>query len=102
MKKVQWRKTGGGTFRMRDGRIIKPNQVFKASPDEIPKAFRDTIIPLESLPEETEPVINPSIKFGIKERGAGWFDVVNLVSNKVMNKGALRRVAAEKLLEELS
>jgi len=36
--KVKWRKIGGGILRL-GNRVIKPNQVFSASPDEIPESF---------------------------------------------------------------
>jgi len=47
---LRWRKTGGGTFRMGNGKIIKPNQVFRAAVEDIPKAFQHMIIPLDQLP----------------------------------------------------
>jgi hypothetical protein len=40
---LRWRKIGG-SLRLANGKIIKPNQVFLAKESEIPKAFRDTVI----------------------------------------------------------
>jgi len=42
-KLLRWKKVGGGFFRMRDGRIIKPNQVFTAKRRDIPEAFLDVV-----------------------------------------------------------
>lgn len=101
-KEIQWRKTGGGSLRYIRGRIIKPNEIFTARPEEIPLAFRKQIVTLEDVPGET-------IKFNTKriyktqERSAGgWWDVVNSVSGKVMNEKGLRAEAARKLAEELN
>lgn len=98
--KIRWRKTGGGSFRMKGGRIIKPGQIFEATLDEIPEAFRDIIIPLDELPQET-PLIS-SVKYEIKMKTGGWFNVVESVSGKAMNEKGLRKEDAEKLLADLS
>lgn len=49
---IRWVKNGGGIFYMKDGRRIKPKQIFMAKPEDIPAAFRDTIIPLDLDKEE--------------------------------------------------
>jgi hypothetical protein len=49
-EKLKW-KNLGGSFGMADGRQIKRNEVFEATEAEIPKAFRDIIRPLASLPK---------------------------------------------------
>ena len=49
-EKLKW-KNLGGSFRMADGRNIKRNEIFEAADEEIPKAFRDIIKPLDSLPK---------------------------------------------------
>lgn len=48
----RWKKTGGGSFRLKSGKIVKPNESFRAKAEDIPKAFRDILIPLDGLPEE--------------------------------------------------
>jgi len=97
---VRWRKVGGGSFRMRNGKIIKPNQVFWATPEEVPMGFRDTIIPLSELPEEkpTE-IIYPT--YQIQVRTPGWFDIVDQ-AGKVINEQALREDKAKEMLERLT
>lgn len=98
--KVRWRKTGGGSFRMKNGRIIKPNEVFYATVAEIPRGFRDVIVPIDALPEEA-PIISAT-KYELRTRGVGWFDVVNTATGKVENENALRKADAERLLRDLS
>lgn len=44
LNKLRWIKRGGGSFRMGDGRIIKPNQKFLAALEEIPAGFRDVVV----------------------------------------------------------
>lgn len=124
-RKIKWHKQGGGSFHMRDGRIIKPNQKFEAYPEDIPDGFRDVVVPLEPLPED-EPLqsatefelqqaespasldekqegqakyeIQPQ-QYEKQERDtSGWFDVVDSEGNHV-NKKALREDEAENLIE---
>ena len=106
--KVRWKKLGGGSFHMTDSngkqRIIKPGQTFSAYPHEIPQAFRDVVVALESLPEHKPP---PPIKavdsvYKLKSRGSGgWYDVVN-PNGKVLNEKALKKEDADKLIEDLT
>jgi hypothetical protein len=49
----KWRKTGRGSFRMANGKIIKPNQVFSAKESEIPEGFRNLVIRIDTGTEET-------------------------------------------------
>ena len=116
-KVIRWKKVGGGSLRFK-GRIIKPNQKFKASLEQIPVAFRDVVIPLESIPGDVtvpgKPV--PEIKaveveYKLKPRGDGptlkkrgggpWYDVVD-PDDEVFNEKALKKDAAEKLIEDLT
>lgn len=52
----KWKKTGRGSFRMANGKIIKPNQVFFAKESEIPASFRNLVIRMDTGVEEV-PVI---------------------------------------------
>jgi len=96
---IKWNKKGGGTFRMASGRIVKGNSVFWARPDEIPKSFRDIIVPL--TPITTELVEEPvDAGYSIQPRSPGWYDVVD-GNGKVLNERALRLDKAGELLEGL-
>lgn len=100
---IRWKKIGGGPLYLQN-RIIKPGQVFRARPSEISKAFRDTVIPLEDIPEEKPVVIDvkPS-NYSIKPRGKSktWFDVID-AQEKVVNEKALTKEQAQKLARDLS
>lgn len=48
---IRYRKIGGGSLRWK-GKIIKPNEVFSALPDEIPEAFRRHLVAIDPEPEE--------------------------------------------------
>ena len=102
-KLIWWRKTGGGSFRL-GRRIIKPNQKFKAAEHEIPKAFRDVIIPLQDLPSKVPvaPIKGIEPVYTIKPRGSGgWYDVVD-TKGKALNEKALKKDIAEKLVADLA
>lgn len=121
--KSQWKKEGGGSFRMIDRqgrhRIIKPGQVFHAFPDEIPKSFLN-LVKLLSGPAENNAVTGPETAvdgskssgptipmpptekpFKIALRAAGWYQVVNTETGKPIVSKSMRKEAAEKMLAEL-
>jgi len=98
--KVKWRKIGGGTFRMSKNRIIKQNQTFMAHPDEIPKQFRDVVVPVEPLvPEE---ILRPvSQKYEVKsDKTPGWYNVFD-GNGKQLNERRMKQDAAAILVESL-
>lgn len=96
------KKPGGGSFRMRNGTIIKPNQVFEAIPEEIPRAFRDQIECLEPTAEE-KPLEIKDTEYSIAaadEDNGEKFDVLNSYGKKI-NEKPLTRGEAETLIAEL-
>jgi hypothetical protein len=114
--KVRWKKAGGGSFRM-GNKIIKPGETFWAFPGEIPKAFRDVVIPLngdvvfkeEKKKEElTKNIEGKKPAFIAKQReGEQWWDVFNVqivdgkeVEKKFNEKG-LTEEKANSMLEDL-
>jgi len=116
-KEIRWRKIGGGSLRYIRGRIIKPNEVFTARPEEVPLAFRKQVVALEDIPEtviepmrsftalrrEPSPDIEEGDVYEVQKRSTGgWWDVVNSVSGKIINEKGLREGAARELVEELN
>jgi len=104
-----WRKIGGGSLHIRiDGKmkIIKENQKFPARAEEIPQVFRDVIKPLnhvelENVEKKQQSIDVKKLKYTVKSKGGGWFDVVD-ASGKVVNEKALRQEAADKLVKDLT
>jgi len=116
-KEIRWRKIGGGSLRYIRGKIIKPNEVFTAKPEEIPLAFRKQVVALEDIPEISKVDIVPVKPFVVrrkepsemeegayetKARSQGWWDVVNKASGKVINEKGLRENTAKELVAELN
>ena len=126
MEPVRWRKIGGGSFRMADGKRIKPNQVFMAAEEDIPQGFRSMVVRLEAAPPplaraqkqlklEAVPIPEPEASAEVEQalenaqgnpykmapRGIGWWNVVNTNTGKVLNEKALRHTDAMKLIESL-
>jgi hypothetical protein len=90
-------------------KIIKPGQIFVAFPNDIPKAFRDTVIVLSgSVTWEEEKVKEPPVPLKItkpeykvkKREGSQWFDVFDLQDKKINEKG-LSQEKAESLKKTL-
>lgn len=109
---ILWKKIGGGSFHANIGgvvRIIKPGQQFHAREEEIPTGFRDVVVPVDpvkaakNLPKEEMEVKAKAEepKYTLQHRGGGWWDVVN-EDGKVQNENALKKDAAEELLESLN
>jgi hypothetical protein len=98
--KIKWKMLGKNSFRMSNGRIIKPNEIFEANEAEIPLAFRDLIVLAGPIPEPPALEVAPG-GYSVMSRGPGWYDVVD-AQGKVVNEGALRQADAQKLLEDLS
>jgi hypothetical protein len=100
---IMWKKVGGGSLRL-NGKIIKPGQTFRAHPDVIPNAFKDLIIPLESIPKKDEPpLVVAKTVYNMQPRGKSksLFDVVNK-DGKVLNEKALTKEVAQKLIDDLA
>jgi hypothetical protein len=99
-ERLSWKNMGGGTLRLRDGRIIKPGQVFLAYDHQVSKAFRDTIILQDTVekPKELEPDVIIEPRFSLKRKGGNWYDIVDK-QGKVVNAKSLKKVDAEELLK---
>ena len=115
----RWKKTGGGSLHATIGgkrKIIKPGEIFVAKEEEIPEAFRDMVKPLDTAvipvkqvekpiksvePKVEAPTPPSALEYEVKARsGGGYYDVVDK-NGKPQNEKALRKVAAEDLLESL-
>ncbi len=100
-ERIKWKKIGGGTFRLASGKIIKPNQEFMATSDQIPGAFRDVIKPLDSAPEALPDEVPPDVQqYEIVHRSHGWYDITDNQGKKI-NEKSLRKKAAENMIEIL-
>jgi hypothetical protein len=107
--RIWWKKIGGGSARLRIGGVkvmIKPNQKFQATVDEIPKTQRDVIIPLEEIKGD-DPVTGkilkaPLPKYSVEPRGKSksLFDVVDS-KGKILNDKPLPKAIAEQLKTDL-
>jgi hypothetical protein len=79
---IQWRKTGGGTFRMGKGKIIKPGQTFNAPLSAIPKGFRDTVVPVDAAAaaaiaggkEVKSDTKAPELEYFVQHVSGGWYN----------------------------
>ncbi len=101
-ERIKWKKIGGGTFRMASGKIIKPNQEFMATSEEIPSGFRDVIKPLDATPEPAlAEVDSPKFQsYEIVHRSYGWYDIMDSHGKK-MNEKSLHKADAETMVEQL-
>ena len=90
----------GGPFYFKDGRMVKHGATFAASVQDIPKAFRDVIRPLDAV-AIAEPVIQPVTPgFQLQQRGAtSFFDILD-GSGKRLNEKDLTEQEAKEILDK--
>lgn len=99
-KPIRWKKIGNGSFIL-NNRYIKPGQTFMATVEEIPKAFRDVVVPVEGLPEDPLLNVKKSSNYSIVEiEGTNTWNIVD-GQGKVLNEKPMVRIEAEKLLNAL-
>ena len=107
-QKLRWQKVGGGSLRLvLSGvkKIIKPNEKFEAYLDEIPKAFKDQIIPLQPLPESvTAPVVKAvPVVYTIEpiDSEGLLFNIIDS-QGKVFNENPLDEETAKQFVKDIS
>jgi len=110
--KIMWRKTGGGSLTLASGKKIKKGETFWATVNEIPKAFRDTVIPLnpteksltrKQAPEPVEePIEVEDPEYTVQEDppDSGNFIVLDS-QGKIVSEGPLSEEQAEELVQQL-
>ncbi len=99
---ITWKKTGGGSLRLAK-RLIPPGATFKARVSEIPKGFRDVVIPMELIPEAQQVTVPPvKSAFQVVPRGKSksMFDIIG-ANGKRMNEQPLTKAVAERLKADL-
>jgi hypothetical protein len=121
IQKIRYKKIGGGSLRLNlsgVNKIIKQNETFSAYPNEIPKAFKDTCIPLDAAQETkvatAQKPIPAKVTFTMqvstkkitiekegKKRQVAGYDVVDGMG-KVINDKPLTKEVAERLINDLS
>jgi len=96
---IRWKKIGRGSF-MFNNRYIKPGQVFTATVEEIPAAFRDVIVPVDKLPED--PFMKPKkvSNYTLMQTEDGKWNIVDK-QGKIFNDAPMERDEAEKVLNVL-
>lgn len=100
----RFKKIGGGSFETYSGKIVKPNEIFKADPDDIPKAFRDIVVEVDPDPNPQPEPKTEEIEvheYTKEPKSKGWYDVVDS-NGKVMNEKSLRDAEADELIKNLS
>ena len=101
-KPIRWKKVGGGTF-LWNNHFIKQNQVFLAYPEDIPKQFRDLVVPLEEIVEPLAILqkveIDNSIIYTLEEESGKW----NIIDSqgKKLNERLLTLEEANRILKAL-
>lgn len=104
----RWRKIGGGSLRW-GGKIIKPNQVFRAWPEEIPDSFKDTLIPVDGQATDKKETENRKIAetetvdrtYYKKHIGGGKYHVYN-DADKQITEELVTKDKADEMLEALN
>jgi hypothetical protein len=100
----------GGTFRMRSlGLVVKCKETFMAYPEQIPAAFKKTLICISDAELQKQAVLAVEGTKGKEDlfvvepaRTVGWFNVVNSLTKKMINEKSLYESDAVKLCNALN
>lgn len=102
---IWFKKVGGGSLRL-PNKIIKPGEKVQLDPALVKPAWKDVLVPLESIPvsKKENPIILDAKKsvYKLKQRAENspWWDVVD-VNGKVLNDKALRKEKAEEYIRDM-
>lgn len=107
----RWKVVGGSPFHGGGHRIYKPGEVFKATEEEVPQAFRDVIIKIDhmSVQEQEKPISGKVATYSLKEKEKVnpddddedvLYDVINH-KGKVINEVALSKEKADSFIKDL-
>jgi len=107
-KEYRFKKFGGGSVRLKSGRIIKSNEIFIDYPDNIPEGVRDLIKPMNTAAEKAfegkgkQPVPQKVEKkeYEIEKVKVGWYQIV--ADEKIISEKLLRKNEAIQMYKELS
>lgn len=108
-QKIKWHNRVGNFYlRSADGkklgRHILPGKRFMAFPSEIPKAFRDTVRPVNDLVDDDEgtatSVEQDEFKI-VKSKEPGLVDVINARTKKKLNDQPLKKEEAEAVVAQM-
>ena len=96
---IRWKKVGNGSF-LFNNRYIKPGQVFTATVEEIPTAFRDVIVPVDKLPDDPFKKPKKVVNYSLSQTEDGKWNIVDKLG-KVFNDSPMELNEAEKVLNVL-
>jgi len=90
----------GGPFYHKDGRVIKRNETFLSTVEDIPVAFRDTIKPMDSIAAATVVIEHAPLMMQLKQReeDSDFYDIVD-GAGKRLNEKDLTQEEAQDLLD---
>jgi hypothetical protein len=108
-QKIKWHNRAGNFYlRSEDGkklgRHILPGKRFMAYPHEVPKAFRDTVRPVNEMADDDEELISSveQDEFKIvKSKEPGLVDVINTRTKKKLNDQPLKKDEAEAVIKQM-
>jgi len=109
----RFKKIGGGSFILK-GKMIKPGQVFLADPNDIPVAFRDTVLAVDGnvnfdkhlVTKASPPPPGPKdVKKAVYEArqrtGSQWWDIYREGEEKPINEKGMTKEKAEAMIQSL-
>lgn len=106
--KLRYQKQGKGSFELFNA-LIKPGQIISLYPEDVPVEYKDVLLCIDSpemqewAKQENEAALTKENVYALKENEtAGWWDVVNVETEKSINEKRLRKQDAETLLATLN
>ena len=90
---LRYKKISGGVHRHSNGQIVRKGEILYAHPEELSPILAVGFKCLDEAIKEAQ-----GIQLGIKDRGNGWYDVINKKTGEVLNDSALRAKDARQFI----
>lgn len=107
-EKIRWVNRGGKFYMApkegtKERRLILPGKSFMAYPSEIPKAFRNTIKPVNAMVDDEDEIDKNESEYKIvaAKKDPGLFNVINIETRKKVNDEPLSKKEAKAVLVKL-
>ena len=98
----KYKKIGGGSMRLWDGRRIKPMEIFKAKESDIPNLSKVERVGVSTSMKRKEPAPPPPPTYYKKKRETSHYWDVFSEDHKQVNERALTENKADELLNSLN
>jgi hypothetical protein len=94
-QRLRYKKVTGGIHRHFDGQKVKKDEILLAHPGDLSPIILKHFVCLDKTPDEEQEI---TMELGLRDRGNGWYDVINKKTGQVLNDQAMRAKDARQFI----